>query len=300
MARFGRVLTAMVTPFAADGSLNIDAAVSLAKRLVREGNDGLVVAGTTGESATLTDPERLELIEAVANAVTAPVVAGTTTNDTPHSIHLTKEASRLGAAGVLAVTPYYNRPSQAGIRAHFEAVAGATDLPVMLYDIPIRSGRKIDHDVIVSLSRDVSNIVALKDAAARPDATALVIGSVPQGFEVYSGDDAMTLPLLAVGAVGVVGVATAWCAKEVGDMIQAFNDGDHRKARLLNLTCSPSFKFEASLEAPNPVPAKAMLRTLGESVGECRLPMGPTPAGLEDQARDVYSRLTQFRDKEGI
>ena len=168
MARFGRVVTAMVTPFHPDGSLNLDGARTLAKWLQDNGNDGLVIAGTTGESPVLTDDERLSLFSAVIEAVTIPVIAGTGTNDTAHSIHLTKEATALGAAGILAVTPYYNRPSQAGIEAHMRAVAGATTLPVVVYDIPVRTGRKIATPVLLRLAREVSNVVALKDAAGNP------------------------------------------------------------------------------------------------------------------------------------
>ena len=168
MARFGRVVTAMVTPFHKDGSLNLDGARRLAKWLQDNGNDGLVVAGTTGEAPVLTDAERLSLFEAVIGAVTIPVIAGTGTNDTAHSIHMTKEASKLGAAGILAVTPYYNRPSQAGIEAHMRAVCESTDLPVVLYDIPVRTGRKISTPLLLKLARDVKNVVAVKDAGGSP------------------------------------------------------------------------------------------------------------------------------------
>src|SRR3954469_19602477 len=158
MARLGSVLSAMVTPFDDQGALDLDGAARLARWLVDHGNDGLVVAGTTGESPTLSDAEKLDLWKAVTEAVTVPVIAGSTTNDTAHSVELTKAASQLGVAGILAVTPYYNRPSQAGLDGHFRAVAQATHLPVMLYDIPIRSGRKIAHDTLLRLLHDVSNI----------------------------------------------------------------------------------------------------------------------------------------------
>ncbi len=210
MARFGRVLTAMVTPFDADGALDLDGARTLARYLQDHGNEGLVVAGTTGEAPVLTDSERLDLFAAVVEAVTIPVIAGSGTNDTAHSIHMTKEASRLGVAGILAVCPYYNRPSQAGIEAHIRAVAASTDLPVVVYDIPVRTGRKITSATLLRLAREVPNIVGLKDAAGNPAETANVIAQAPAGYEVYSGDDGLTLPLMAVGAVGVIGVATAW------------------------------------------------------------------------------------------
>jgi 4-hydroxy-tetrahydrodipicolinate synthase len=191
----------MVTPFDKNGALNLDGARRLAKWLQDNGNDGLVIAGTTGESPVLTDDERLSLFAAVIEAVTIPVIAGTGTNDTAHSVHLTKEATKLGAAGILAVTPYYNRPSQAGIEAHMRAMCAATSLPVVVYDIPVRTGRKINTSTLLKLAREVKNVVALKDAAGNPAETANVIAQAPVGFEVYSGDDGLTLPLMAVGSI---------------------------------------------------------------------------------------------------
>ncbi len=293
--RFGGVLTAMVTPFDGNGALDLDAARDLARFLVANGNEGLVVAGTTGESPVLTDDERLSLLAAVAEAVTVPVVAGTTTYDTAHSVHVTAEATRLGVAGILAVCPYYNRPSQAGIDAHVRAVAAVTDLPVMVYDIPIRTGRKITTDTLLGLAREVPNVVALKDAAGNPAETARVVASAPGNFEVYSGDDNMTLPLLAVGAVGVVGVATHWCGVDVAEMLTLWSKGDTDGARRVNARLLESWTFETGDEAPNPVPAKAMLREMGLPVGECRLPMGPTPGWLPARAREVLSNLQASR-----
>jgi 4-hydroxy-tetrahydrodipicolinate synthase len=295
MARFGQVLTAMVTPFDADGELDIDAAVSLARFLVSEGNDGLVVAGTTGESPTLSIDEKLSLFETIAAAVTVPVIAGTTGSNTRHDIALTEETSKRGVAGILAVCPYYNRPSQAGLEVHFRAIAASTKLPVMLYDIPMRTGRKIDSTTLVRLGTDVSNIVAVKDAAGNPGATAAVDANTPASFEIYSGDDSMTLPLLAVGAVGAVGVATHWCAPDHAEMFAAWNRGDLSAAQKINARQLESYEFESQSDAPNPVPAKAMMRTLGHKVGECRSPMGPTPDHLESSAHEVYDRLVAAR-----
>ena len=291
MARFGAVITAMVTPFDSEGAIDLDAAAKLARWLAEHGSDGLVVAGTTGEGSTLTDDEKLALWRAVAEAVTIPVIANTGSNDTAHSVHLTGQAAGCGAAGVLAVTPYYNRPSQAGLEAHFRAIARATDLPVMLYDIPVRSGRKIAHDVMVRLASDVANMAGVKDAAADVAATARLIAAVPNRFEVYSGNDDHTLALMALGAVGVVGVATHWIGLEMAEMIAAAAKGDLGHAREINSRLLESYLFETGDAAPNPIPAKAMMRTLGLAVGECRLPMGPAPAGLEDRAREVYASL---------
>jgi 4-hydroxy-tetrahydrodipicolinate synthase len=291
VARFGAVITAMVTPFDAAGALDLDVAAQLARWLAEHGSDGLVVAGTTGEGSTLTDDEKLDLWRAVAEAVTIPVIANTGSNDTAHSIHLTEQAAACGAAGVLAVTPYYNRPSQTGLEAHFRAIAGATELPVMLYDIPVRSGRKIAHEVMLRLAHDVPNMAGVKDAAADVAATARLIAAAPNSFEIYSGNDDYTLPLLALGAVGVVGVATHWIGLEMAEMVAAAAKGDLASAREINGRLLESYLFETGDAAPNPIPAKAMMRTLGLAVGECRLPMGPAPEGLEDQAREVYKNL---------
>ena len=290
MARFGNVLTAMISPFNADGSLDVEGAKKLAKWLVANGNDGLVIAGTTGESPTLTHDEQIELISVVADAVDVPVIAGAGSNDTRAAVELTKRASGTGAAGILSVTPYYNRPSQDGILAHFRAVAQSTDLPVMLYDIPGRTGRKIATENIVALAQE-PNIVALKDAAGNPADTAVVIAETDDDFDVYSGDDGLTLPLLAVGAVGVVGVATHWAGVETSAMVQAFLSGNVAEATRLNQQLLASWDIETGDSRPNPIPSKVMMRLLGQPGGDCRLPMGPEPAGLEDMCRKVLSNL---------
>ena len=289
--RFGAVLTAMVTPFDGDGRLDLDAVAVLARWLVANGSDGLVVAGTTGESPVLTDDEKRDLWRAAAEAVTVPVLAGAGTNATSHSAALAAAAEEAGAAGVLAVTPYYNRPSQAGIEAHFRAVAGATSLPVVLYDIPVRTGRKIAHDTMLRLAREVPNIVGVKDAAGDAGGSARLVAEAPASFELYSGDDAATLPLLAVGAVGVVGVATHWTGRLHGELIEAFAKGEVEQARRVNARLLESFAFETGDDAPNPIPTKALLRVLGLPVGQCRLPMGPATDGLEDRARRVLADL---------
>jgi 4-hydroxy-tetrahydrodipicolinate synthase len=296
MARFGRVLTAMVTPFDEAGALDLDVARRLARHLQEQGNDGLVVAGTTGESPVLSDDERLSLFAAVVEAVSIPVVAGTGTYDTAHSVHLTREAAALGVAGILAVCPYYNRPSQAGIEAHVRAMAAASDLPVMVYDIPVRTGRKISTATLLRLAREVPSVVALKDAAGNPGETAGVISSAPAGFEVYSGDDVMTLPLLACGIVGTVGVATHWTGVDHQEMFDLWDKGDVVGARAVNSRLLESFAFETGDDAPNPIPTKAMLRHLGFPVGQARLPMGDAPAEVEARAPEVWANLQRWRD----
>lgn len=289
MARFGNVLTAMVSPFTSDGELDISGAQTLATWLVENGNDGLVVAGTTGESPTLTHDEQIDLISAVADAVDVPVIAGTGSNDTRAAIELTERATEAGADGILSVTPYYNRPSQEGLVAHFRAIAHSTDLPIMLYDIPGRTGRKIATENIILLAQE-PNIVALKDAAGDPGETAIVIAETTD-FDVYSGDDSLTLPLLAVGACGVVGVATHWCGVETSAMVRSFLSGDVAEATRINQGLLASWDFETGDLRPNPIPTKTMLRVLGLPGGACRLPMGPEPAGLENLARKVLSNL---------
>ncbi len=293
MARFGRVVTAMVTPFDGAGRLDVGAAADLARWLVDQGNEGLVVTGTTGESPTLTHAEDRLVWEAVCDAVTVPVVLGAGNNDTASSIERVKMAEECGASGVLAVTPYYNRPSQEGLRRHFTDLAAATTLPMMLYDIPVRTGRKLDTDTILSLAADVENVVAVKDAAGDVAESARLVAEAPEGFELYSGEDKLNLPLLAVGAVGMVSVAAHWAAPETVAMVDAFAAGDVAGARRLDQRLRESYAFESGDLAPNPVPSKAMLRTLGLSVGECRPPMGPTPPGLEDRAREVLARLRE-------
>ena len=289
--RFGAVLTAMVTPFDEDGVLDVDAAVALAGWLADNGSDGLVVAGTTGEGSVLSDGEKRELWEAVAGAVAVPVVAGAGTNDTRHSVELARVAEEAGVDGILAVTPYYNRPSQAGIEAHFRAVAAATSLPVVLYDIPVRTGRKVAVETMLRLATEVPNVVGVKDAGGDPAASARLLTQAPESFELYSGEDALTLPLLAVGASGVVGVAAHWSGRLHGEMLTAFTKGEVEEARRLNAMLLESYSFETGDAAPNPVPAKAMMRVLGLRVGQCRPPMGQAPDGVEAQARQVLANL---------
>src|SRR5262245_30980954 len=295
MARFGRVMTAMVTPFDDDLALDVDAAVELAAWLQSQGNEGLVVCGTTGESPTLTDDEKLQLWEAVAGAVTIPVIAGSTGNDTAHDVQLTVEASKRDVAGILALCPYYSRPSQAGIEAHLRTIAASTELPVLIYDIPIRTGRKIATDVLVRLANEVPNVLGVKDAAGNPGETSRLVAAAPEDFEVYSGDDVLTLPLVAVGAVGVISVAGHWTAHDLVEFFDAWERGDTATARRINARLLESYAFETGDEAPNPLPSKAMLRHLDRPVGHCRPPLGPDPDWLEPRAADVYSRLVAAR-----
>ena len=295
MPRFGQVLTAMVTPFHKDGSLNIDGAKRLARWLQDNGNDGLVIAGTTGESSVLTDDERLSLFAAVVEAVTIPVIAGTGTNDTAHSIHMTKEATKLGVAGILAVCPYYNRPSQTGIDAHVRAMCAATTLPVVIYDIPVRTGRKINTATLAKLANEVKNVAGVKDAAGNPAESARLMTMVPLTFELISGDDGLTLPLMSVGCTSVIGVATHWSGVDHQEMFAKWNAGDTAGARKVNARLTESFAFETGDDNPNPLPTKVMMNHLGLDVGDARLPMGPPPAGLAERAAQVMANLVAAR-----
>ena len=290
-ARFGKVLTAMVTPFTDDGAFDPDGAAELARWLVDHGNDGLVVAGTTGEAPTLKDEEHIELWRVVREAVDVPLVAGTGSNDTSHAVMMTEHAASIGMDAALVVTPYYNRPSQAGLEAHFRAVAGATDLPVIVYDIPGRSGRKVETDLLIRLATEVPTIVGLKDAAGNPGETARVIAAAPDDFDVYSGDDAITVPLLAVGAVGVIGTSTHWCGPQMSELVSAFEKGDHARAQELNASLFESYWYESRETAQFALCVKVALRVLGLPGGSCRLPLGPEPAELEDEARAMLERL---------
>jgi 4-hydroxy-tetrahydrodipicolinate synthase len=289
--RFGAVITAMVTPFDDRAALDLDAAAEVARYLVGHGSDALVVAGTTGEGPVLSHDELIELWRAVVEAVPAPVIAGSTTNDTRRSVEMTKSAQKAGVAGILAVTPYYNRPSQAGLAAHFRAVAEATSLPVLIYDIPFRTGRKVAHDTLLSLAREVQNVVGVKDAAGDVAGTARLVAEAPESFDVYSGEDVLNLPLWSVGACGAVSVVSHWAGDEIARMFTDVTNGDLDGARAINSVLMTSYAFVSTDEAPNPLPAKAMMRQLGLPVGQCRLPMGPAPESLDDRAAQVLAGL---------
>jgi 4-hydroxy-tetrahydrodipicolinate synthase len=286
-ARFGKVITAMVTPFTGGGDLDLDGAAELAGWLVAQGNDGLVLAGTTGEAPTLSDDEMVELWRAVRAAVDVPLLAGTGSNDTRHTIELSQRAAGTGVDGLLVVSPYYNRPPQAGIAAHFRAVAAAIEIPIMVYDVPARTGRAIAVDTMVRLANEVPNIVALKDARGDVAEAAAIVAGVPDDFDVYSGDTALTLPLLAVGAVGVVGVSSHWCSGQLAEMIAAFGKGDVQAAREMNARLLPSYAVEAGPTWVQTSAAKAALAALGQPGGTVRLPLPP----IDDDVRSAVERV---------
>jgi 4-hydroxy-tetrahydrodipicolinate synthase len=290
-ARFGKVVTAMVTPFTGGGDLDLDGAAALARWLVSQGNDGLVLAGTTGEAPTLTDDEKVALWETVRAAVDVPLLAGSGSFDTRHTVELSRRAAATGADGLLVVTPYYNRPTQAGLDAHFRAVAEATDLPIVIYDVPIRTGRAMSVDTHVRLACEVPSIVGLKDARGNPAEAAAIVAGAPDDYDLYSGDTALTLPLLAVGAVGVVGVSTHWTAGLHAEMIAAFDKGETARAREINARLLPSYAVESSDTWVQAGAAKAALAALGQPAGPCRPPMPPRGDDLRDAVRRVLDDL---------
>jgi 4-hydroxy-tetrahydrodipicolinate synthase len=268
---FGRVLTAMVTPFDVAGALDLEAAARLATYLVDEmANDGLVINGTTGEAPTTTDAEKADLVQAVAEAVgdRAQVIAGVGTFDTVHSIHLAQQAAKAGADALLVVTPYYSKPPQAGILAHFRAIADATDRPIVIYDIPARTGTAIETETMIALAAD-DRIVAVKDAKGDLAASSRVIAETELAY--YAGDDAMTLPLLAIGGVGVVGTSTHFSGARTAEMIHAFEAGEVEAARRLNQLLLPI--YTGVFRAQGVVLVKAGLALQGRPVGSVRLPL---------------------------
>ncbi|HVE62640.1 MAG TPA: 4-hydroxy-tetrahydrodipicolinate synthase [Mycobacteriales bacterium] len=278
---FGRVLTAMVTPMGPDGGVDTDGAATLASYLVEHGNDGIVVNGTTGESPTTTDEEKDRVIRAVLEAVgtRAHVVAGVGTNDTAHTCELARQAEKAGAHGLLVVTPYYNKPPQAGLQAHFEQAADATGLPVMLYDIPGRSATAIETETLVRLAEH-ERIVAVKDAKGDLDASAWVMARTDLAF--YSGDDKITLPLLSVGGVGVVGVPTHLFASQTAAMIASYQRGDVGGALAAHRALLPV--FTGFFRTQGVILTKAALRLAG-------LPGGPVRAPLVDATDAEVAQL---------
>ncbi|NLI67766.1 MAG: 4-hydroxy-tetrahydrodipicolinate synthase [Bacilli bacterium] len=271
---FGQLITAMVTPFDERGEIDFDATKNLLEHLIKTGTDAVVVAGTTGESPTLSTEEKLELFSFVIKEANGriPVIAGTGTNNTKASIELTKEAEKLGADGIMLVAPYYNRPNQDGLYAHFKAIAEETDLPIMIYNIPGRTACNIEVDTIVKLS-EIDNIVSVKEASGNLDAMAEIIERTKDGFVLYSGDDSLTLPVLAIGGKGIVSVASHIVGDAMKEMIEAFNRGDIEKAGAIHRKLLPTFK--ALFSAPSPAPLKAVLNLTGIPVGDVRLPLVP-------------------------
>lgn len=286
MAYFGRVATAMVTPFDDKGNIDLNKATLLVNHLINNGTETIIVAGTTGESPTLSKEEKLTLFEHVVKIVDkrVPVVAGTGSNNTYSSIELTKKAEEFGADAVMLVAPYYNKPNQEGLYQHFKTVAESTSLPVLLYNIPGRSVVNVLPDTIIQLSK-ISNIVAVKEASGDLNAMTKIIANTNDDFEVYSGDDSLTIPLLSIGGTGIISVASHVIGNELQEMIQSFLNGKIEKAAKMHQKLLPI--MQGLFAAPNPVPVKAALNLKGFDAGPVRLPLVP----LTELERNTLSKL---------
>jgi len=290
-APFGEVLTAMVTPFDENGEVNYENAAALATYLADNGSDGIVVAGTTGESPTLTVEEKVELFKVVRRAVgnKVKVIAGTGSNSTKASVELTQKAEACGVDGIMLVVPYYNKPSQEGLYQHFAAIARATELPVMLYNVPGRTAINLSDQTVLRLAKDFNNIVSIKEASGDLEQITRIVGNAPSGFAVYSGDDSMTLPVLAVGGCGIVSVASHIAGKEIKNMITAFMNRDLAESIRIHQRLMPLFK--ALFITSNPSPVKGALKMLGHKVGPLRLPLVEINAQEQEVIRKVLQEL---------
>ncbi|WP_042356219.1 4-hydroxy-tetrahydrodipicolinate synthase [Bacillus rubiinfantis] len=280
MVHFGRVSTAMVTPFNSKGHIDFAKTTKLINYLIDHGTESLVVAGTTGESPTLTKEEKLALFDHVVKVVEKriPVIAGTGSNNTYASIELTKKAEQLGVDGVMLVAPYYNKPNQEGLYQHFKTIAQSTTLPVMIYNIPGRTAVTIQPETVIRLSQ-IDNITAVKEASGDLNAMSHIIRQTGDDFLLYSGDDSLTLPVLAIGGAGIVSVASHVIGNEMQTMIQAFLSGEHTEAAKLHHKLLPL--MQGLFAAPSPAPVKTALQLKGLDVGSVRLPL----VGLTEQER---------------
>lgn len=283
---FGKVVTAMVTPFDQNGNVDLEQTTILVDYLIENGTDGLIVGGTTGESPTLTNEEKIDLFTHVVKVANerVPVIAGTGSNDTTSSIELTKEAEECGVDAIMLAAPYYNRPNQTGLYKHFAKVAGVTKLPVMLYNIPGRSAVNIDADTIIDLSK-IENIVSVKDAGGDLDQVSEIIECTDESFTVYCGEDSLTLPMMAVGGDGVVSVASHVAGERMQSMISAFESGDVQKAAKIHRQLVPV--MNGLFAAPSPAPVKAALQMKGLDVGGVRLPLVGLTAEEEENLKNL-------------
>lgn len=273
---FGRLLTAMVTPFNADGSVNYEKAADLAEWLINNGSDGLVVAGSTGEAATMSAEEKLELFRVVVNRINkrVPVIAGTGSNNTTDSVKMTKMAEAMGVDGALIVGPYYNKPTQEGFYQHFAAVAQSIGLPIIVYNVPGRTASNISPAIVARLAADFENIVAIKEAAGNVAQVAELYSVLPEEFTIYSGDDGLILPFMSVGATGLISVLSNIGGGILQDVMQAYEDGRVREAAKLNARMVPL--ANAMFIETNPIPVKAAVTLVtGIDAGQPRLPLTP-------------------------
>lgn len=284
--QFGRIITAMATPFYDNGEVNYDEAVRLADFLYKNGSDSLVLAGTTGESPTLTHREELTLFKAIRGAFPdKKIIAGTGSNCTRTAVEATQAAEQVGVDGILQVVPYYNRPSQDGCFLHFSAVASATSLPIMLYNIPGRTGRNLEPETVAKLAA-LPNIVSIKEAAGSVEQVEKIRALTPSKFEIYSGDDGLTLDFMEKGACGVVSVASHIVGRQMATMIQKFVSGNKSEAREIEARLNPI--FDVLFITSNPTPLKAALNLSNFQVGNPRLPLIPAS---EDETRQIRAAL---------
>jgi 4-hydroxy-tetrahydrodipicolinate synthase len=286
---FGRVITAMVTPFDEDLKVDFKALEKLIEHLISTGTDTLLVTGTTGESPTLSDEEKLELFRA-SKAIAgnrAKIMAGTGTNSTQHSIDLSVEAEKIGVDGLLLVAPYYNKPTQAGLYKHFSMIAQAVDIPVVIYNVPGRTAVNVEPETLAKLS-EIQNIVAVKDAAGNLDITSKTRVLAPK-LDIYSGDDSLTLPMLSVGGKGVISVASHVVGSEIKEMIESFEEEDTKKAEEIHLKLFPLFKTLFTIT--NPIPVKEALNMMGGKVGGVRPPMTPADEGVKEAIKKALKDL---------
>lgn len=291
MVNFGRVVTAMITPFTADGSVNYSEAEKLADYLVNHGSDAIVVCGTTGESPTLTWDEEYQLFQVVQKAIAGKgkVIAGTGSNCTNEAISATQQAAKLGLDGSLQVVPYYNKPPQSGLYKHFQAIAQSSpDLPIMLYNIPGRTGQNLLPETVAQLAA-IPNIVAIKEASGNLDQVSQVRHVTPSEFAIYSGDDSLTLPMLALGCYGVVSVASHLVGEQIQQMIQAFVQGKPAEATNIHLKLLDLFK--SLFLTTNPIPIKTALKLQGWDVGSVRSPLDDCPPDITEKLKVVISAL---------
>jgi 4-hydroxy-tetrahydrodipicolinate synthase len=289
----GSIITAMITPFDARGEVHLREAARIAAWLVERGNDGLVVAGSTGEGQTMQPHERRALVSAVKEAVSgrAAVIANAGTNDTRESVAAVSEAQKAGADAILAVVPYYNKPTQSGMLAHFGAIAQATELPIVVYNIPSRTGSNMLPETLLELARRHRNVTGVKESSADIMQISRVLGERAPGFAVYSGDDHLFLPLLALGADGVVGVASHLCSPQYRALFEAFRRGDTEQAARMQLALLPLIR--GMFATTNPIPVKWAMRQLGFDAGECRLPLDTMPDAL---AQQLMPLIEQYRE----
>lgn len=289
--RFGRLITAMVTPFSPDLDLDLPRAAQLADRLLDTGSQAIVVCGTTGESPTVFYDQKMELFRAVIDAVghRAPVIANAGDNCTADSVEFAGKVAKLGVDAIMCVVPYYNKPPQEGMYRHFRSIAEAVDVPVILYNIPSRCVVNMTAETTLRLADDVPNIVAVKEASGNLAQIAEIVDRAPDGFEVLSGEDEMTLPMMGVGSTGVISVASHVAGEQVRQMVDAHASGDHTKALSLHLRLLPLFK--ALFMTANPIMVKDALALCGFPVGECRLPLVPPAPEQTAELRRIMEHL---------